>query len=453
MIPVNRREGTRGTDSQRGGFGAASLLAHGSRRQFATAVALMSVIPLLTVWAVARQALIAPGTSLDLWQASIVSLAVVVFVSCGVVILRKYPTNIRRLRNALQGMVQGEFPEAVDLIACADDMRAIQEALNILLDRMKARISTVEEEKGTLEKQLCQAQKLETIGVLAAGITHEINAPVQFARDNLAFIENQLAHLLTSGTDAARAGDSPAPANVGDARQIAEFAAEAHQAIAESQEGLNQVVQIAAAMKNYLHPGRERMRRPVDINRLVEETITLSRNQWKYVADIQTRLDPDLPTVHGVAGDIRQALLNLVINAAAALEEAAEIDLPHKGAISIETSCNSDAVIIRIADTGNGIPRNIRDRVFERFFTTKPEGKGTGMGLSLAYMFIAERHDGSLSFDTDEGKGTVFTVTLPISAKSKTSEAHPSHEQSTRRDGSPIKPVPAAFMPGPNDGV
>ncbi len=381
-----------------------SLLEHGSRRQFAIAVSLMSIIPLLAVWAVAAHNLSTMDVSLNFWEASVASAVIVVFVSAGVTILQKYPANISKLRLALEKMVQGEFPEAVNLLACADDMRAIQEALNILLSRMKARLVTVEEEKEALEKQLCQAQKLETIGILAAGITHEINAPMQFVRNNMAFIGQGVGRVL-----AAQTGGSDQHGESG-------LASEVQRAIEESEEGLNQVVQIAAAMKNYLHPDPARETKPIDINHVVEDTITLSRNAWKYVARMEKHVAPDLPRVEGVAGDIRQALMNLLINAADAIESSGKAD-GDLGTITVETVCEDDTVKIRISDTGGGIPVAIREHVFDRFFTTKAEGKGTGMGLSLARTFITERHAGTLTFHTEEGQGTTFTVVLPVRKK------------------------------------
>ena len=405
-----------------GSHNSLSLLAHSSRRQFTIAVALMSVIPLLAVWTMAGPAMLASGVSLSYSEAAVASLAILVFVSSGVVILQKYPANIARLRTALERMVKGEFPEAVELVECADDMHAIQEALNILVGRMKARISTVEKEKDALERQLYQSQKLETIGLLAAGITHEINAPVQFVRNNMAFIADSVAQ-LTKAHPSISPKASTESLNSGTDARLVELANEARQAISESEEGLAQVVQIAAAMKNYLHPDRECRALAVDINRIVDETITLSRNEWKYVADVETQLDPELPQLVCVPGDIRQALMNLVINAAGAIEAGAD-GREKKGVITLKTSVEDGAVKIQIADTGKGIPADIRHRIFDRFFTTKEAGKGTGMGLSLAYTFVTERHGGNLTFETEVGTGTTFTISLPVTGP-KTSRKAP----------------------------
>jgi signal transduction histidine kinase len=152
----------------------------------------------------------------------------------------------------------------------------------------------------------------------------------------------------------------------------------------------------------------------VDINKAVENTILVARNEWKYVADLTTDLDPSLPQVHCIAGDINQVLLNVLVNAAQAIGDAVKDKAGEKGKISISTHRDDAWVEIRIGDTGNGIPVEISSRIFDPFFTTKEVGKGTGQGLAISHAAIVERHHGSITFDTEIGRGTTFKIRLPI---------------------------------------
>jgi len=157
-----------------------------------------------------------------------------------------------------------------------------------------------------------------------------------------------------------------------------------------------------------------------DINKAVDSTVTISRNEWKYVADVKTDLDPELPPVLCFLSDINQVVMNLIINAAHAIADAGGGRGKAKGLITITTRRKDDDVIITVSDTGTGIPEDIRDKIFEHFFTTKDVGKGTGQGLSMAYSAIVEKHGGKLTFDTEMGKGTTFIIHLPIFTNHKT---------------------------------
>jgi len=413
-----------------------SLVAYGSQRYFAVAVALIAVVPLLLVWYATACNLWSPTAVVPPWQTAAVLAGVSAFLALGIVLLGRYSSNIARLKIYLEQMVACEFPDSVSLFECTDDMRAIQRATTILLGRLKDRIETVEAEKDQLEKQLCQAQKLETLGILAAGITHEISAPVQFVRNNLVFISESVKHMTEASSQRVDTAQTP------DATQRRErhagerpeptVADEMREALLESEHGLAQIADIAVAMKIYLHPGEGSAKSPIDINTLLDETIILSRNEWKYVADMKRDFDADLPQVVCAAGDIRQALMNLIINAAAAIEDRGEKGT-RKGTITVKTALRDGCAEIRISDTGTGIPRDIRHKVFDRFFTTKRPGKGSGLGLSLTHSFIVKKHGGTLTFETEEGEGTTFIVTLPVTGKPKQEDAHLSHEDRATR--------------------
>jgi signal transduction histidine kinase len=184
-------------------------------------------------------------------------------------------------------------------------------------------------------------------------------------------------------------------------------------AIEQSLDGIARVSEITRAMKDFSHPGVvEKV--ALDINKAVENTITVARNEWKYVAEIKTNLAENLPEVICLPGEISQALLNIIVNAAQAIEEANQNNPNKKGVIAIKTNKNDDWVEIHIADTGSGMPDSVQPHIFEPFYTTKEVGKGTGQGLAIAYNIIEIKHGGRLSFHSKQNKGTIFTIHLPI---------------------------------------
>jgi signal transduction histidine kinase len=166
-------------------------------------------------------------------------------------------------------------------------------------------------------------------------------------------------------------------------------------------------------MKEFSHPGSEG-KGPVDINKAIETTVTVSRNEWKYVADLETHLAADLPPVHCHAGQFNQVMLNLIVNAVDAIRQALGENSASKGKITITTSHQGEWAEISVRDTGTGIPEDVQPRIFEYFFTTKPVGKGTGQGLALAHNTIVKKHSGKIWFDTEPGRGTVFFIHLPL---------------------------------------
>ena len=141
----------------------------------------------------------------------------------------------------------------------------------------------------------------------------------------------------------------------------------------------------------------------------------MARNEWKYVADLVLNLDPSLPNVLCLPGELNQVFLNLIVNAAHAIADANRSHGGTKGTITISTQSKLECVEIRVEDTGYGIPTNIQHRIFDPFFTTKAVGKGTGQGLAIAHSVICEKHGGSLSFETKEGAGTTFIIQLSVS--------------------------------------
>ncbi len=271
-----------------------------------------------------------------------------------------------------------------------------------------------------LGQQLRQAQKLEAIGQLAAGIAHEINTPTQYVGDNTRFLQESWPSFkeLIAITREIRQETSLGPVSSKTLQrfdalvQAADFEylqTEIPRAIEQSLEGIQRVAKIVRAMKEFSHPGSEE-KKLIDINKAIETTITVARNEWKYVAEIETHFDVDLPAVLCHAGEFNQVILNLLINAAQAMGDGSQ----GKGKIVVSTRRDDDWAEISISDTGAGIPEAVRSRVFEPFFTTKPVGKGTGQGLALAHTAIVRRHGGKIWFDSEAGKGTTFYIRMPL---------------------------------------
>ena len=270
------------------------------------------------------------------------------------------------------------------------------------------------------ELQLRQAQKLEALGTLAGGIAHEINTPTQYVGDNLRFLEASFGSLDTvldaaaalreaATGQAGLAGLAAALADREAAADLAFLRGEIPSAIAQSLDGVERIRQIVLAVKEFSHPDTKEAAL-LDLNRAVQTTVTVSRNQWKYVAEVETDLDPKLPAVSCRAGEINQVLLNLIVNAAHAIEaKGAGI-----GKIVIATAQRDKAVEIRLSDTGTGIPKELLGRIFDPFFTTKEPGKGTGQGLAICHNIVVQKHDGTIRVESTPGVGTVVIVTLPL---------------------------------------
>ncbi|MGD8524533.1 MAG: ATP-binding protein [Desulfobacterales bacterium] len=279
-------------------------------------------------------------------------------------------------------------------------------------------------ERKALDNNLAQAEKLKSIGQLAAGIAHEINTPTQYVGDNTRFLQDafqDIVQILTQydrllqavksgGVTADLIGEVEQEMNAADVDFLLE---EIPAAIQQSLEGVNRIGKIVRAMKEFSHPGQEG-KKTIDINKAIESTITVARNEWKYVADMVTDLDPSLPLVSCLPGELNQVILNLIVNATHALADVKERQSEQKGFIKVATCQKKNFVEIQISDSGSGIPEDIRHRIFDPFFTTKEPGKGTGQGLAIAHSVIVEKHGGSIHLETQEGTGTTFTICLPI---------------------------------------
>lgn len=282
-------------------------------------------------------------------------------------------------------------------------------------------------ERKALHQQLLQAQKLESIGQLAAGIAHEINTPTQYIGDNVRFLKDAFSDLISLVTHYGKV-----LAAVKENHALSEGLRESLDAIGrvdtdfllneipnaveQSLEGVTRVATLVSAMKEFSHPGTKE-KSPVNLNKAIESTITVARNEWKYVADMETDFDQTLPAVPCMPGEVNQVILNLIVNAAHAIGDVVAKGVEKKGKIKIQTRNCEDWVEIRIQDSGTGIPKHVQAKVFDPFFTTKEVGKGTGQGLAIARSVVVDKHDGSIHFETEEGKGTTFIICLPFDGK------------------------------------
>ncbi|MDR3567393.1 MAG: cache domain-containing protein [Syntrophobacteraceae bacterium] len=280
-------------------------------------------------------------------------------------------------------------------------------------------------ERRILESQLVQAQKLESIGQLAAGIAHEINTPAQYVADNARFLQEacidleRIFGLHDQLLDRARSENS-AHDLVGKIDEVSAeidlkyLREEAPKAVLQSIDGIGRISRIVRAMKEFSHPGTD-SKTNIDLNKAIESTITVARNEWKYVAEMVTDLDPNLPSVPCLPAEINQVILNMIINASHAIADVLKKNgSEKKGTITITTRTGNNSVEIGIRDTGTGIPENLRPKVFDPFFTTKEVGKGTGQGLAISRSVVVDKHGGTITFDSEVGRGTVFFVRLPL---------------------------------------
>ncbi|HEX7555494.1 MAG TPA: PAS domain S-box protein [Leptolinea sp.] len=278
-------------------------------------------------------------------------------------------------------------------------------------------------EKLKAEASIALSQKMGAIGQLAAGIAHEINTPIQYVGDNLRFLQKTVIKFteildafinLTSEPDKLlRQEEIDQLEEFIKQKKIQHYFSESPSAIQEALDGVERVRKIVLAMREFSHPS-EKEKKYADINHGIETTIVISRSEWKYCAELETDLEPELPLVNCQIDEINQVFLNMIINAAQSIQEKIPEGSDQKGKISIRTWKDDNKVLITIQDTGKGIPEEIQMRIFDPFFTTKGIGKGTGQGLSMAHNIIVNKHQGKIRVASIVGQGTTFTIELPI---------------------------------------
>ncbi len=267
-----------------------------------------------------------------------------------------------------------------------------------------------------LESRVSFVNKMESIGQLSAGIAHEINTPSQFIGDNLSFFSGsweKLEPLLIGLSENERLEEVVERYDLPplSSKLLKRILANIPEAISDANEGVERVSTIVKAMREFSHP--EKRTKLADINKCIETTVTVARNEWKYISELTTELDESLPLVECMPGDINQVILNLIVNACQAIAERIG-DSKDRGQIHIRSHLHENDLRISISDTGNGIPKEIRKSIFDPFFTTKEVGKGTGQGLFMVHSIIEQNHGGKVGFESEIGVGTTFHIDLPL---------------------------------------
>ena len=305
--------------------------------------------------------------------------------------------------NRTLGEIDREMEHAMDALdQSMDEAAQLNKELSTRAASLESALAAKETallELGAAKVQLLNQEKLASIGTLAAGIAHEINTPTQFVCDNLSFLKDAFGSILQRLQGMEKDSD------------LEFFCEEIPGALQQSLDGMERVANIVRSMKEFSHPGKGG-KQAVDLNRHILSTITVCRNEWKYVAEMETVLDESLPPVPCASDEINQVVLNLLVNASHAIQDAKREG--QKGLIRVSTQREGDGVRIDISDSGCGISDAIKARVFDPFFTTKEVGRGTGQGLALAHSVVVQRHQGRLGFDSVPGQGTTFHLWLPL---------------------------------------
>jgi PAS domain S-box-containing protein len=315
---------------------------------------------------------------------------------------------------------EGRFTHSVavgaDITAKRIETRKKQELQDKLVAEMQER------ERMVLELQL--AQKLESVGRLAAGIAHEINTPIQYLGDSVHFLRSafdDFDKLFASMNHAA--GSLPDCAELKAYRlEVAELErkhdleylrTEIPRAFTRTFDGVERVTNIVKAMKEFAHPDAHEQS-PVDLRHALETTLLVASNEYKYVAKIRTEFG-DLPQVVCNVGELNQVFLNLIVNAAHAIKDAGkDVD---NGEITIRLAAEGDQAVICVSDNGCGVPEENLTKLYDPFFTTKEVGRGTGQGLAISHSIVVDKHGGDISVRSQVGVGTEFTVRLPIGGR------------------------------------
>jgi two-component system, NtrC family, sensor kinase len=315
-------------------------------------------------------------------------------------------------------MGEGNGRHVIAVVRDITDRTKVEKELASHQEMLEEEVHERSEKLLEAQRQVLQGEKLASVGRLAAGIAHEINTPIQYVGDNLHAIAQFLQDLrrvldaYREGMDqAAKAGVAPETvekAKAAEREHDLDFVLEdAPKAVAQALEGVQRVAQIVRAMKDFSHI-KGGASSSIDINHCLESTLTVARNEYKYHADVKTDLGP-LPLISCYPSELNQVFLNLLINATHAIQDTGQ-----RGLITVTTRADGEWVEVSIADTGGGIPEDIRDKIYEPFFTTKEVGKGTGQGLYIARQIIVGKHGGTLTFDSEIGKGTTFRIRIPI---------------------------------------
>lgn len=279
------------------------------------------------------------------------------------------------------------------------------------------------EELKNMKAQVIKQDKMASIGYLAAGIAHEINNPLGFISSNFESLNKYIDILKinlnkyfylesiinkSNNDDIKKTVDEIIKfKNEKDVEFICE---DINNLIDECSDGLERILSIVKGLRLFFHEAVEEKFNEYDINNGIKNTLIIAKNEVKYYANIILKLG-DIPVIEAIGGHVNQVLLNIIINAVHAIREKGEGKL---GNIVIRTYNDEQYIYCTIEDDGIGISKENLKKIFEPFFTTKSKGRGTGLGLSISFDLIKQQHNGEIFVDSEEGKGTKFTIKLPI---------------------------------------
>ena len=274
-----------------------------------------------------------------------------------------------------------------------------------------------------LENQLQLSQRMEAVGQLAAGVAHELNTPIGFVSSNMESVKNyvdQFKQLIPRYQEfigkVSELNPDLLPEELKILRQVEEDAhldfilEDLDDLFKENAEGFERISQIVVKLREFSRVDSGDESGHYNLNRAIETTLVVSRNEYKYVAEVKTELAEDLPDVVCNSGEINQVLLNIIVNAAQAIKEQGREE---KGNINITSGYDDQWITCRISDDGPGMSAEVKKNIFNPFFTTKAVGTGTGLGLSISYDIIVNKHGGQLQVDSTPGQGTTFVIKLP----------------------------------------
>ena len=330
--------------------------------------------------------------------------------------------------------VRDDFDNVIKVVVVAQDIteeKRRAEEIHSLNQQLMEKTEKIEaqnaELKSTLKRledtqaQMLQSEKMASIGQLAAGVAHEINNPTGFVSSNLktlldyqediagligqyhglvALLESDehresLPETIRSSIEELKSAESDV--------DIDFLMEDINELIGDCREGTDRIKKIVIDLKDFAHPGEDKIQ-SMDINQGLESTLNVVNNEIKYKATVKREFG-EIPNIHGYPQQLNQVFMNILVNAAQAIEK--------KGEITVRTGAVEDFVEVMISDTGCGIPKENLKKIFDPFFTTKDVGKGTGLGMNIAYN-IVKKHNGTIQVESEVGKGTTFTIRIPV---------------------------------------
>ena len=251
--------------------------------------------------------------------------------------------------------------------------------------------------------QLEQSEKMASLGQLAAGVAHEINNPVGFVRSNMESLNHYLKD-LTAFAKALGAYENVQIQSLFAQYDVEYLLEDTADIVTSNLGGLDRISEIVQGLKSFSHQG-EAQNLPFDLNKIIQSALSVANNELKYKHNVITQLSEQPANLFGKAGQLQQVFINMFVNAAQAM--------PNGGDLEINSRILKDSVVVTIRDTGCGMDKVTQDKLFNPFFTTKPVGEGTGLGMSISYSII-EGHQGHVEIDSEVGIGTTFTLTFPL---------------------------------------